>query len=355
MKNIGRTYLKSIATVILTGSFLCVGPLSAGPLTKRLEPRQPIFAKMLPLTISQSGSYYLAESISTSGGGITIAASGVTIDLNGFTLEGGAGSGITTTGTPFGIVIQDGTVSRWPGWGIDLTGTLDGEILNVRVERNGNGLRLYQSSVIRGCFVGRNTGIGIQTGVDALVSDSVVSDSTDTGLIAGAGSIVRRTIIQGNDPDGVWLQEGAQLLNSTVKSNHGHGVNATGDSVVIRNNTVQGNGHDGIYVGGNYSLVTGNLCVSNGVISDDSAGIRLVGIHNRADDNDVKNNDIGIFIAGENNVLARNTMDGNTQPWGRDPAVTKWLFRIWTVASPDPPNAWDNIEDGSLQIPPRPD
>jgi hypothetical protein len=73
------------------------------------------------LTISQSGSYYLAESISTSGRGITIDVSDVTIDLNGFSLAGGTGSGITSAGGTFrGIVIQDGTVSGWSEWGKEI-------------------------------------------------------------------------------------------------------------------------------------------------------------------------------------------------------------------------------------------
>lgn len=322
-----------------------------------LEPRHPIFAAMLPMTISQPGSYYLAESIGTTGAGITIDSSDVTIDLNGFSLQGGTGSGITVTGLAVlrGIVIRDGTVSGWAGWGIDLSPsnsiTQGVQILDVNLRGNGNGLRLYGESIVRGCTALYNTGIGIQAGFGAVVTDSVVRGCTSgTALIAGTGTIVMRADVRGNDSDGVELEQSAQLLDSTVGSNDGHGVNASGDSVVIRNNTVQASGYDGIRVQ-SFSLVTGNLCVWNGRLEDGGAGIRLVADSNRVDDNHVKDNDIGLFIQGDDNVLARNSMNGNTQNWGRDPGVTRWLFRIWTVASPHYPGAWDNIEDNSMVSP----
>src|ERR1051325_5982475 len=61
----------------------------------QIEPRTPISS--LPFSITQPGSYYLSGNL-TGTTGITIAASGVTLDLNGFELVGGAGSGILVTG-----------------------------------------------------------------------------------------------------------------------------------------------------------------------------------------------------------------------------------------------------------------
>ena len=59
----------------------------------QVEPRTPISS--LPFTIAAAGSYYLTGNLTGgAGGGITIGASGVTLDLMGYELVGGTGDGI---------------------------------------------------------------------------------------------------------------------------------------------------------------------------------------------------------------------------------------------------------------------
>jgi parallel beta-helix repeat protein len=321
----------------------------------QIEPRRPIGADMLPLTISEPGSYYLAESINTSGGGITIDSDYVTIDLNGFVLQGGTGSGISMPefSSLQGVVIRDGFITNWSGWGIDLDPSPGGgaqsvEVLDVHLLSNGNGIRLLGESAVHRCTALYNNGIGIDAGYNSLVADCKIRNAhTGTALIAGTDTIVVRSEIRGNDNNGVSLGNGAQLRDSTISTNDGHGVEATGDAVLISDNIVRNNGYDGIRVR-NFSFVRGNLCASNGRLGDDGAGIRLLNDSNRTEGNQLKSNDLGLFIQGQNNIIARNTLDGNTQNWGRDPGVTHWLFPIWTVASPCLPTAWDNMEDNSF-------
>jgi nitrous oxidase accessory protein NosD len=90
---------------------------------------QPIFG---PTVITHAGSYVLVRNIATSGPGtaIRIAASHVTLDLNGHTLTGpgGAqGTGVSVTGVS-GVRIHSGIVSRF-GTGVDVSGSS-----NVTVE-----------------------------------------------------------------------------------------------------------------------------------------------------------------------------------------------------------------------------
>jgi len=63
-------------------------PGAPGPTMKTLnqiEPRTPISS--LPFVISSPGSYYLTTNLSGTSG-ITISSGNVTLDLNGFTLQG---------------------------------------------------------------------------------------------------------------------------------------------------------------------------------------------------------------------------------------------------------------------------
>ena len=86
-----------------------------------VEPRTPISS--LPFTISAGGSYYLTRSLSGSQG-ITITATRVTLDLNGFSLTGPGpwtdAKGIEALG-PYDVVVRNGFVSGWYK-GLELTG-----------------------------------------------------------------------------------------------------------------------------------------------------------------------------------------------------------------------------------------
>jgi hypothetical protein len=78
----------------------------------QVEPRTPI-TNTTAVTISAPGSYYLTANISvTSGSAITITASQVTLDLNGFTITGTgtANTGILLAGGDTDITILNGHI-----------------------------------------------------------------------------------------------------------------------------------------------------------------------------------------------------------------------------------------------------
>jgi hypothetical protein len=83
-------------------------PGAPGPTMKSLdqiEARTPISS--VPYTISQAGSFYLTKNLNvTSGDAITISTSGVTLDLNGFTISSTASSA-GGTGALLGSAIQN--------------------------------------------------------------------------------------------------------------------------------------------------------------------------------------------------------------------------------------------------------
>src|ERR1017187_359451 len=123
----------SIALILILG--LSVSPIFAqGPLTppgppaptmktlSQVEPRTPI-TNTTAVTISSPGSYYLTTNITvTAGDAITITASQVTLDLNGFTVSSTAspanGTGILLQGGNADITILNGHIKGGVTYGI---------------------------------------------------------------------------------------------------------------------------------------------------------------------------------------------------------------------------------------------
>jgi hypothetical protein len=91
------------ASVFAQGSLTPPGaPAPTMKTLAQIEPRTPISSA--PFTITTPGSYYLTTNLTVSGGdAITIAANGVTLDLNGFTIASTAASA-----AGYGILINSG-------------------------------------------------------------------------------------------------------------------------------------------------------------------------------------------------------------------------------------------------------
>jgi len=271
----------------------------------RVDPRIPVYAGDLPLTITQPGSYYLAEDIDANGGaGIFVATTDVTIDLMGFSLANGTGPAIDGGGQ-LRITVKNGRILGWSGTGVLL------------------GHEVIVSNVIAKL----NGGSGISVGNDALVVRCISSSNYVHGIVAATGSIVQECASSNNHENGIWA--------STAVGEHG---------ILIRDSVVDFNLRNGIRVDGR-AFVLNNQCRSNGFDTSDKAGIWVNGDGNRIEGNHVVGNKIGIDISGNDNVIARNTMQGSgTQNWHLAPSATGNLFEVWTSAAPGPPGPWDNID-----------
>ena len=132
----------------------------------QIEPRTSISS--LPFTISTPGSYYLTTNLTASAGlgGITIAANNVTLDLNGFVLQGlpnAVGPGILIQGSA-NITIRNGRITGWQEAGLKATANT----LGLVVERIQSSYNLYDGLtisstgfVVRDCTCQGNHGDGI--------------------------------------------------------------------------------------------------------------------------------------------------------------------------------------------------
>jgi hypothetical protein len=94
---------------------------------QQIEPRIPISS--LPVTLTNSGSYYLTTNLTASAGqtGITVAANNITLDLNGWTLTGSgvnSGHGVYQSSAYRELSVFNGKVVNWtaPRSGINLQG-----------------------------------------------------------------------------------------------------------------------------------------------------------------------------------------------------------------------------------------
>jgi len=249
-----------------------------------VEPRTPIQASDLPMTISSPGSFYLVENISTAGGGIVIKSSSVTIDLMGFSLSDGTGDGIDVFTAENNVVVKNGTVSGWQFNGVDLINAPNSLVMNVHAEGNG--------------------GIGIQIGQNSSVINSAARNN-GTGIDGGSGSIVSGCMALENTGDGIRTRAGSIIRDSTSKLNDGNGFNLIQSDSMILNCVAHLNDGDGIQVG-NRNYVRGNHCISNG-ISGVGAGVHATSINNTIEGNNVQGNDFGILVDTNRNVIIRNT------------------------------------------------
>lgn len=181
-----------------------------------------------PVTLSLPGSYRLAGNLTVPNANIdaiVIAASHVTLDLNGFAILGstdcsggldpcannGIGSGIHTPDVQFNVTIRNGTIQGMGNEGIFLRG--DSHLVeNMHVRSNGFGGIFIGSSndqagsIVQNNTAQRNGGDGIQL-TRGLVSHNAV-DVNKTGILIAVGSVsynvVTRNVNYGlfldNDP-----------------------------------------------------------------------------------------------------------------------------------------------------------
>jgi hypothetical protein len=148
----------------------------------QIEPRTTISSA--PFTIVQPGSFYLTTNVTVSAGdAITITASNVTLDLNGFTISSSAasavGAGILLNGGLKNITIANGFILSgvtnngagiYSGSGFASGIMISGsEAENVLISRvgvsgclnNGIYLNIYVSTLVESCTTRTTGGIGI--------------------------------------------------------------------------------------------------------------------------------------------------------------------------------------------------
>lgn len=303
--------------------------LSSDPLSD-CESRIPISS--LPFQIIESGSYYLTQSIDAAGSnGITITASNITIDLNGYTLlsdGSGTASAIFCNSSISNLIIRNGIISNWGGHGINGESASNCNIRELQVSdcklsgvSVGNNSRIINCSATNNLFDGINTATqgqvinciasnngteGIDVNSNSIIYACVVSNNGANGIEASSKSEVTNCIANNNSQDGFEVANGGIISTCNASTNGENGFDISSGSN-ISNSTARANTQNGYSL--NSDVFANNNSADNNILS----GFLLTGNDARLDNNHSTDNGQNGFQATlSNNVLIRNTTSGNS-------------------------------------------
>lgn len=269
--------LGALAAPSLAGDLIPpAGPIAPTekPLTD-VEPRTAINADNTPgdasasFVISQPGSYYLTGNIDADAAkaAIHVSSDNVTLDLNGFTIDGTGSAGapaISITDAYIGIVISAGHIVDWPLEAIIGEDASELEIRNVRFAGIASDAILVGRAHIRDCrFHGCIS--AVSTFSHSIYERCLVTDSAGTALAGGNRSVIRdcRVINAGNNA-----------------------IQVSGSDAVVEGNVISGSATSGIRVG--------------------------TGAGNTVRDNRVTGCAVGLHVTSAGNTVAANLVDGNS-------------------------------------------
>jgi parallel beta-helix repeat protein len=297
--------------------------------------------------ISAPGSYYLTANVVGAPGmqGISIRASNVTLDLNGFAVLGAPGSldGIAVMGPQNNVEIRSGNIEGWSGDGVDSSMmATDCRFVNLRsCSNDGNGFNLGPRSVVTECHAATNRMNGIR------ISSGIVKHciTTGNGSAANPPVVGSHGIYVIGGPVGP--NPGGDIVKDCVSDyNVLDGINVAmalpGKAAIISDCVTKCNLDDGIEVF-NHCVVRGNKCLNNML-----TGIHVVGTGtgNRIEDNHVAIHPNGYLLDPMTvaNLVIKNSSQGNAvgylAPAGNHVAAITAFPGIGFVGA----TAWTNFD-----------
>ncbi|MGH7242206.1 MAG: hypothetical protein ACREJD_02175 [Phycisphaerales bacterium] len=327
------TVLVCVASVGLAAALLA-GPLTppAGPIAStyktlaEVEPRKVINSDNTPgdanamAIISSPGSYMLAGDLICTGGksGIRVETDNVTIDLQGFSIDGKAGtntfgSGVLTSTSRRNIAIRNGSVHNFGAYGI--TGSMpQSQFENLSINDNKLGqLEPFNASnsIARNLRIHATSGeMNLSLGKNAIVEDCTVEGGF-SGIFVGSGVVARCTV---SDVAGIGIRSGGGVvtqcsvsdITGTSSFNNG-GIVVDGGTLVERC-TMSNCTATGVYLGSDCRLVDSTFrgC-AKGVFSS-----QFQGGHSTIERNTFTSCTIAVKLETPGHIIVSNRFSQNT-------------------------------------------
>lgn len=168
-----------------------------------LEINQASTKGVFPVTLNSPGSYRLTSdlTVGTSANGISVTASDVTLDLNGFTIRSSSSQGYgILISSATNVEIRGGTI-RGFDYGVFMSNSELVGVIDVRALGNATYGILAQGngSIVRGCTVAGN-GKGIRGFTGSLIVENVVHDNTLDGMVLN-NVAYGSNVLNGNTPN----------------------------------------------------------------------------------------------------------------------------------------------------------
>jgi len=262
---------------------------------QQIEPRTPLIEGESgvsidtngTISITQSGSYYLTTNLAVSSGdGIRINASGVTLDLNGFTIRSTVATvgndGINITANRVSIFnghIESGTVYDSGASGDQYTGSgFESGIFSFSSSNNYLGIRIRNVSIsgcdLHGIYLGSGDSLVESCTVEVVgsygIKAGVVNNCSATTCGGTAISGYQITGCRGTSTSGVGINSLGTVANcygyTFGTSSHSDGISAQKD---VQNSHGYSSGGKGIKSGGtvanSYGQTIGTMTSSDGI------------------------------------------------------------------------------------------
>ena len=205
----------------------------------------------------------LTQSLTCTGDGVVVGASGITIDLNGFAIKGDGGSGdygIDNSAGHDDVTVKQGVLRQFET-GVYAANQADHvSVGNVAAVRN------------------ENAGLFVVGDFASVRSSTFAANSFDGIEIMGASAAIRSANSAGNRDVGISVVGGSALIQSSGASGNNIGIYVNGDGARVRASKAFANGHTGIRVSGDAAVVSGNRADGNGYANlvSDGLGLGLV-------------------------------------------------------------------------------
>ena len=211
-----------------------------------------------------AASAVLTQDLVCTGDGIVVGASGITIDLKGFTIRGDrdlGDYGIDDSAGYDNITIKNGLIRNFY-LGVDADGAADSVSVSSLVA---NGNSVYGILIV---------------GDSAKVQSSTASGNASAGIsVSGDFAQVKSLTASGNGSYGMIVGgDFARIKSSTAAGSSTIGFEVIGDSAQVTSSIATGNGVDGIYVNGDAPSIKGNRADGNG-FANGASDLAGLGIH----------------------------------------------------------------------------